>query len=92
MANSDYLTINGSQINLVTYECTIDRCTPYVRGGIPELNFSRILGKLTALPDPWSGQSCSWSNGSLYPGTTYFAGDVVGYSDRYEPEVGWVRE
>ena len=92
MANSDYLTINGSQINLVTYECTIDRCTPYVRGGIPELGFSRILGKLTALPDPWSGQSCSWSNGSSYPGAAYFAGDVVGYSDRYEPEVGWVRE
>jgi hypothetical protein len=92
MANSDYLTINGSQINLVTYECTIDRCTPFVRGGIPELSFSRILGKLTALPDPWSGQSVSWSNGSSYPGTVYFAGDVVGYSDRYEPEVGWVRE
>ena len=90
--NQDYLTINGSQINLVTHECTIDRCTPYVRGGIPELSFSRILGKLTALPDPWSGQSCSWSNGPSYPGTTYFAGDVVGYSDRYEPEVGWVRE
>jgi len=92
MANSDYLTINGTQINLVTYEATIDRCTPYVRGGIPELNFSRILAKLSAIPDPWSGQSCSWSNGSSYPGTTYFAGDVVGYSDRYEPEVGWVRE
>src|SRR5271157_1160882 len=92
MANSDYLTINGSQINLVTYECTIDRCTPFVRGGIPELSFSRILGKLTALPDSWSGQSVSWSNGSSYPGTVYFAGDVVGYSDRYEPEVGWVRE
>src|SRR5271157_1872260 len=92
MANTDYLTVAGSQINLVTYEATIDRCTPYVRGGIPELNFSRILGKLTALPDPWSGQSVSWSNGSSYPGTTYFAGDVVGYTDRYEPEVGWVRE
>ncbi len=92
MANTDYLTVAGTQINLVIYECTIDRCTPYVRGGIPELNFSRILGKLTALPDPWSGQSCSWSNGSSYPGTTYFAGDVVGYTDRYEPEAGWVRE
>ncbi len=92
MANSDFLTIAGSQINLVTYEATIDRCTPYVRGGIPELAVSRILGELTALPDPWSGQSVSWSNGSSYPGTTYFAGDVVGYSDRYEPEVGWVRE
>ena len=26
-----------------------------------------------------------------YPGTTYFTGDVVGYSDRYEPAIGWVR-
>src|SRR5271157_1588450 len=90
--SNDYLTINGSQINLVTYECTIDRCTPFVLGGIPALGFSRILGKLTALPDPWSGQSCSWSNGSSYPGTTYFVGDVVGYSDHYQQEVGWVRE
>ncbi len=92
MAASDYLTINGTQVNLITWEATIDRCTPYVRGGTPELGFSRILGKLTALPDSWSGQSCLWSHGTSYPGTTYFAGDVVGYSDRYEPEVGWVRE
>src|SRR5271157_1442581 len=90
--SNDYLTINGSQINLVIYECTIDRCTPFVLGGIPALGFSRILGKLTALPDPWSGQSCSWSNGSSYPGTTYFVGDVVGYSDRYQQGVGWIRE
>jgi len=90
--SNDYLTINGSQINLVIYECTIDRCTPFVLGGIPALGFSRILGKLTALPDPWSGQSCSWSNGSSYPGTTYFVGDVAGYSDRYQQGVGWIRE
>jgi hypothetical protein len=95
MANQDYLTIAGSQVNLSasTWAGTvIDRCTPFVRGGIPELGFSRILGKLTALPDPWSGQSVSWSNGTTYPGTTYFSGDVVGYSDRYEPSIGWVRE
>jgi hypothetical protein len=88
----DYLTIAGSEVNLGTYDCAIDRCTPYVRGGIPELNFSRILGALTTLPDPWSGQSCAWSNGTSYPGTTYFAGDVVGYSDRYDHDLGWVRE
>ena len=90
--SNNYLTINGSQINLVTYECTIDRCTPFVLGGIPALGFSRILGELTALPDPWSGKLCSWSNGSSYPGTTYFVGDIVGCSDRYQPEVGWIRE
>ena len=89
---ADFLTIHGSQVNLATYDAAIDHCTPFVRGGTPELGFSRILGALTALPDPWSGQSVSWSNGSSYPGTTYFAGDVVGYSDRYEPDVGWVRE
>ena len=88
----DYLTINGTQINLAAYDCAIDRCTPYIRGGIPELGFSRILGKLTALPDPWSGQPVAWSNGVTYPGTTYFSGDVVGYSDHYEQDLGWVRE
>ncbi len=88
----DYLTINGTQINLAAYDSAIDRCTPYIRGGIPELGFSRILGKLTALPDPWSGQPVAWSNGVTYPGTTYFSGDVVGYSDHYEQDLGWVRE
>ncbi len=92
MANPDFLTINGSQVNLITWKASIDRCTPYVRGSVPELGFSRLLGALSALPDTWSGKSVSWSNGASYPGTTYFAGDVVGYSDRYEPEVGWVRE
>ncbi len=90
--STDFLTINGAQINLATYDCTIDRCTPYVRGGTPGLGFSRILGTLTALPDPWSGKSCSWSNGISYPGTTYFAGDIVGYSDHYQDGVGWIRE
>jgi len=90
--SNDYLTINGSQINLTTWEATIDRCTPYSRGGVSEMGFSRILGKLTTLPDPWSGASCSWSNGSSYPGTVYFAGDVVGCTDHYVPDTGWVRE
>ena len=67
-------------------------CRPYVRGGIPELGFSRILGKLTTLPDAWSGKTCVWSNGATYPGTTYFSGDVVGYSDSYSMGVGWVRQ
>jgi len=96
MANQDYLTIGGSQINLATstYAGTvIDRCTPFVRGGIPELGFSRIIRALAALPDPWSGQQVSWSNGSTYAGsTTYFTGDVVGYTDRYESGIGWIRE
>ncbi len=92
MANTDYLTINGSQINLVTWDAALDRCTPYTRGGVPELNFSRVLGALAALPDPWSGLSCSWSNGASYPGTTYFSGTIVGYTDRYDSELGWIRD
>ena len=89
---TDYLTINGSQINMVTWDVALDRCTPYTRGGISELEFSRIVGVLAALPDPWSGLSCSWSNGSSYPGTTYFSGTIVGYTDRYDSELGWVRD
>ncbi len=89
---TDYMTINGSQINMATWDVALDRCTPYVRGGIPELTFSRIVGKLSALPDTWSGKSVSWSNGSSYPGTTYFAGTVVGYTDRFDHDLGWVRD
>lgn len=93
MSNQDYLTINGSQVNLASWDCTIDRCTPYIRGGIPELGFSRILGKLAALPDAWDGKSCAWSNGATYgSATSYFAGDVVGYTDHYDHDLGWVRE
>jgi hypothetical protein len=92
MANQDYLSINGSQVSLSAWDAAIDRCTPFIRGGIPELGFSRILGPLTTLPDPWSGQACAWSNGASYPGTTYFTGDVVGYSDRYDRDLGWIRE
>ena len=89
---SDYLTIAGSQINMATWDVALDRCTPYQRGGIPELTFSRIVGKLSALPDAWSGKSISWSNGSSYPGTTYFSGTVVGYTDRFDHDFGWVRD
>ena len=66
-------------------------CTPYSRGGIPELHFSRIVGKLAALPDAWSAKSCQWSNGASYPGTTYFSGWVADYSDHYDRELGWIR-
>jgi hypothetical protein len=85
---SDVLTINNVAINLTQYNATLDRCVPLLKGGIPELDFSRLLGPLTALPDPWSGQPVSWSNG----GTTYFVGDVQGYVDRFMGDVGWVRE
>jgi hypothetical protein len=88
----DYLTIAGSQVNLTTWDVALDRCTPYQRGGIPELNFSRVVGALAALPDTWSGQTCAWSNGTSYPGTTYFSGTVVGYTDRYDHDLGWIRD
>lgn len=85
---SDTLIINGSPVNLVTFNAAIDRCTPFARGGTPELAFSRIVGALAALPDPWSGKTAAWDHN----GTVYFSGDVTGYTDRYEPNVGWVRE
>jgi len=93
MANQDYLTVNGSQVNLTTYQASIDQCTPYVRGGLPSMSVSRILGKLIALPDPWIGKSCAWSNGATYgTSTTYFAGDIVGFTDHYDHDAGWIRE
>jgi hypothetical protein len=84
---ADTLTINGSSINLVTTNTTIDRVTPYVKGGIPELHFSRLLA-LAALPDAWSGKPVTLTMGS----TLVFSGDVVGYSDHYLDGFGWMRE
>lgn len=88
----DYLTINGAEIDLAATGTAIEHCLLYTRGGPGELSFSRILGALTALPDPWSGKPVSWSNGATYAAaTTYFVGDVVGYTDHFEAELGWVR-
>ena len=50
-------------------------------------------GALTALPDPWSGQTAQWLNGAtLGTATAYFTGDVVSYRDRYDHDLGWVRD
>lgn len=85
---SDVLTINGSPVDLVATCAAIDHCTVFTRGGIPELRFSRLVGALTALPDPWSGKAVTWTHN----GTMRFAGDVVSIAERYERSVGWVRE
>ena len=102
--SNDYLTIAGTIYSFVepaeagttsagAVDVALSGCTPFIRGGVPELNFSRILGKLPALPDPWSGQTCSWAQGTTHSSlTTYFAGDVQGYTDRFDADLGWVRE
>ena len=75
------------------YDVALDSCTPYRRGGTPELRFSRILGPLTTLPDAWMGQQCAWFHGTNLAGATcYFTGDVTSYVDRYDHDLGWVRE
>jgi hypothetical protein len=85
---SDVLTINGSTINLVSTNTSLDMLIPHVKGGLPELHVSRLLGPLTALPDAWSGQPVTLTMG----GTLVFAGDVVGYVDRFLEPFGWCRE
>jgi hypothetical protein len=90
---SDVLTINGSAVNLVAANASIDRCVPIVKGGLPELHFSRILGTLKpasgpALPDPWSAKPVTLTTSSIL----IFSGDVVGYIDRPMDGIGWVRE
>jgi hypothetical protein len=85
---ADVLVINSSTITLSTFNATLDRLVPYVKGGIPELHFSRILPALAALPDAWSAKSVTLTMG----GTLRFSGDVVGYVDRYHDEASWVRE
>ena len=75
------------------YDVALDSCVPYRRGGIPELRFSRLLGALTTLPDPWMGQQCAWFHGSsLGTATCYFTGDITNYVDRYDHDLGWTRD
>ena len=85
---SDVLTIGGVTINLAANLTTLDGVVPYIKGGIPQLHFSRIVGKLAALPDPWDGQPCTLTMG----GTLVFTGDVAGYVDRFMGQQGWTRE
>ena len=100
---SEVLTIAGLPVTETTgfgwvwnganYIAQLDRCAPIVRGGIPELHFSQLLGTLKpaggpALPDPWSAKPVTLT----LSGTLIFTGDVVGYVDRYMDSVGWVRE
>jgi hypothetical protein len=91
---TDVLTISGSTVNLAAANAGLDRCLPLVKGGLPELHFSRILGPLkpvggAALPDPWSAKPVTLTVAS---GTLIFVGDIVGYVDRFMRGVGWVRE
>ncbi len=100
----DYLTVGSTVLSFLEpaesgtvsaglYDVALERCIPYARGGYPELSFTRILGALSALPDPWSGASCSWLHGATYgTATPYFSGLVVGYSDSYDTRLGWVRD
>ncbi len=100
----DYLTIGSTILSFVEsaesgtvsaglYDVALERCVPYARGGYPELVFTRILGALTTLPDPWSGETVTWLHGATYgTATAYFAGIIFGYSDHYEPQLGWVRD
>lgn len=87
---SDTLTINGTAIDLVADNVTIDRMVPYAKGGLPELHFTRLLGPLTTLPDPWSLKPVTLTMQAT--GAVAFAGDVVGYVDRWMDQVGWIRE
>jgi hypothetical protein len=98
---SDVLTITiaglPTIIDLVAMNATLDQVTPFNKGGVPELHFSRLLGPLEpappsilpALPDAWSGKSCSLT---MLSGTLVFTGDIVGYVDRYMDSYGWLRE
>jgi hypothetical protein len=86
---ADVLTINASVINLASTNTSLDYVSTFTKGGIPELHFTRLLGPLAALPDPWSGKPCSLT---MLSGTSVFSGDVVGYIDRWVDPFGWARE
>jgi hypothetical protein len=85
------LAINGVVINLGAHSAQIDGLTSFVKGGIPQLHFSRLGITLAALPDPWDGQSVTLTLIGT-PNVLVFAGDVNGYSDRYDRQLGWIRQ
>ena len=83
----DVLTIAGTAVDMAARNVTLDRMTPFARGGTPELAFSRLVGTPGALPDPWNLRSCTLT----MEGTLVFSGIVAGYVDRYDDRLGWVR-
>src|SRR6185503_15603061 len=89
--SADTLTIDGTAVDLVATNTTLDTLIPHAKGGIPELHFTRMVQSLAALPDPWSGKSVTLQLGAT-GSTVVFSGDVVGYVDRYMDGIGWIRE
>lgn len=85
---ADVLTINSTTINMVTNNTALNRCVLYGKGVSPELHFTRLVGKLATLPDPWSGKTCTLTMSS----TLVFTGQIQGYIDRPMDDLGWVRE
>ena len=61
--------------------------------GNPGTAIQPPCGALAALPDPFDAATVSWSNGASHStATLYFTGTVVGYTDRFDGDVGWVRD
>ena len=89
--SADTLTIGGSPVDLVSTNTSLDTLIPFAKGGYPELHFTRLLGPLTVLPDPWSQRPVTLKLGAT-GGTLIFAGDVVGYVERWVHDFGWARE
>src|SRR6185437_6658294 len=87
----DTLKVNGATIDLVATNTTLDTLIPFVKGGLPELHFTRMVGALAALPDPWSEQPVTLQLAAT-GSTLIFSGDVKGYVERFMDGIGWVRE
>jgi hypothetical protein len=85
------LAIASTVINLGAKSAQIDGLTPFLKGGIPQLQFSRLGITLAALPDPWDGKPVTLTLLGT-PNVLVFTGDVSGYSDHFDRALGWIRQ
>lgn len=82
---ADVFTLDGVTLDLGTAEAVPVRFVERF-GSIPTLTLQHRGIPLPGLPDPWIGETLTWS----HDGILYFAGDVVSVSPHFDDSIGWV--
>src|SRR5687768_17677998 len=79
------LTIDEVELDPAADDFLWGRLLAHARGGVPVLEVVRRGRALAALPDGWTGKTCSLEIDSVLR----FAGDVVKVRHAHHPQFGW---
>jgi hypothetical protein len=84
--------VGGSDHDLVTNGVDLTRWVPYLKDGVPILEWVVRGGPLIVKPDPYLGKSIAWYTTEDSTETLRFTGDCLDVSTVYLPDLGcWGR-